>query len=169
MNLRIDSPGKTLAFVDSLPHLYLFTCISALWNGHAKLRPLMFAASVAGASVFARWYCKKKGIRTYRIQFLIRDLISGFMDIVWSCSASLSTDPRAIFWPLLYMCWSWFVENKGKSNNPYVEPTWNHRMDQLLHKMLDWKWKQYFWDKTSFKPKTTGNRCTVTDRLYLLC
>ena len=30
MNLRIDSPGKTLAFVDSLPHLYLFTCISAL-------------------------------------------------------------------------------------------------------------------------------------------
>ena len=60
MNLRIDSPGKTLAFVDSLPHLYLFTCISALWNGHVKLRPLMFAASVAGASVSARWYCKKK-------------------------------------------------------------------------------------------------------------
>ena len=60
MNLRIDFPRKTLAFVDSLPHLYLFTCISALWNGHVKLRPLMFAASVAGASVSAGWYCKKK-------------------------------------------------------------------------------------------------------------
>ena len=77
MNLRIDSLGKTLAFVDSLPHLYLFTCISALWNGHVKLRPLMFAASVAGASVSAGWYCEKKG-RMYRIQLLIRDLISGF-------------------------------------------------------------------------------------------
>ena len=48
MNLRIDSPGKKSAFVDSLPHLYLFTWISALWNRNVKLRPPMFAAPVAG-------------------------------------------------------------------------------------------------------------------------
>ena len=50
MNLRIDSPGKKSAFVDSLPHLYLFTWISALWlwDRHVKLRPPMFAAPVAG-------------------------------------------------------------------------------------------------------------------------
>ena len=34
--------------VDSLPHLYLFTWILALWNRHVKLRPPMFAALVAG-------------------------------------------------------------------------------------------------------------------------
>ena len=44
----IDSPGKNSAFVDSLLHLYLLTWISALWNRHVKLRPLMFAAPVAG-------------------------------------------------------------------------------------------------------------------------
>ena len=48
LNLRIDSRGKNSAFVDSLPHLYLFTWISALWNRHVKLRPPMFAAPVAG-------------------------------------------------------------------------------------------------------------------------
>ena len=37
INLRIDSPGKTSAFVDSLLHLNLFTCITALWNKHVKL------------------------------------------------------------------------------------------------------------------------------------
>ena len=44
----------------------------------------------------------------------------------------------------------------------------NHLMDQLLHKTLDWKCKQCFRDQNSVKPKTTGNRCTVTDRLYEL-
>ena len=44
MNLTIDSPGKNSAFVDSLPHLYLFTWILALWNRHVKLRPPMFSA-----------------------------------------------------------------------------------------------------------------------------
>ena len=48
MNLRIDSQGKNSVFVDSLPHLYLFTWILALWNKHVKLRPPMFAAPVAG-------------------------------------------------------------------------------------------------------------------------
>ena len=48
MNLRIDSPGKNSVFVDSLPHLYLFTWISAPWNTHVKLIPPMFAAPVAG-------------------------------------------------------------------------------------------------------------------------
>ena len=50
MNLIIDSPGKNSAFVDSLLHLYLFTLISALWNRHVKLRPLMFAAPVASGN-----------------------------------------------------------------------------------------------------------------------
>ena len=49
-----------------------------------------------------------------------------------------------------------------------MKPTQNHRMDQLLHKTLDWKCKQCFRDQNSVKPKTTGNRCTVTDRLYEL-
>ena len=48
MNLRKDSPGKNSASVISLPHLYLFTLISALWNRHVKLRPPMFASPVAG-------------------------------------------------------------------------------------------------------------------------
>ena len=49
-----------------------------------------------------------------------------------------------------------------------MKPTQNHRMDQPLHKTLDWKCKQYFRDQISVKPKTTGNRCTVTDRHYEL-
>ena len=49
-----------------------------------------------------------------------------------------------------------------------MKPTQNHRMDQLLHKKLDWKCKQCFRDQNSVKTKTTGNRCTVTDRLYEL-
>ena len=49
-----------------------------------------------------------------------------------------------------------------------MKPTQNHRMDQLLHKTLDWKCKQCFRDQNSVKPKTTGNQCTVTDRLYEL-
>ena len=49
-----------------------------------------------------------------------------------------------------------------------MKPTQNYRMDQLLHKTLDWKCKQCFQDQNSVKPKTTGNRCTVTDRLYEL-
>ena len=49
-----------------------------------------------------------------------------------------------------------------------MKPTENHQMDQLLHKTLDWKCKQCFRDQNSVKPKTTGNRCTVTDRLYEL-
>ena len=56
MNLRIDSPGKNSAFVDNLPHFYLFTWISALWNKDVKFRICefrlsginMFAALVAG-------------------------------------------------------------------------------------------------------------------------
>ena len=48
MNLRIDSPGKNSAFVDSSPQLYLFTWISTLWNRYVKLGPPMFAALVAG-------------------------------------------------------------------------------------------------------------------------
>ena len=47
MSLLLDSRGKNSAFVDSLPHLYLFTWISALWNRHVKLRPPMFATPVA--------------------------------------------------------------------------------------------------------------------------
>ena len=39
-------------------------------------------------------------------------------------------------------------------------------MDQLLHNKLDCK--QCFRDQNSVKPKTTGSRCTVTDRLYEL-
>ena len=54
MNLRIDSPGKNSAFVDSLSHLYLFTLISALWNRHVKLRPPMFAAPVVGGRTEVR-------------------------------------------------------------------------------------------------------------------
>ena len=105
MNLRIDSPGKTLAFVDSLPHLYLFTCISALWNGPTKLRPLMFAASVAVASVSARWYCKKKG---KDVQNSTLNQGSYIWILAWTlceavCMPSLSTDPRAIF-GLYYTC-----------------------------------------------------------------
>ena len=48
MNLRVDSPGKNSAFVDSLLHLNFFTWILAFWNRHVKLRPPMFAALVAG-------------------------------------------------------------------------------------------------------------------------
>ena len=51
MNLGIDSPGKNSAFVDSLPHLYLFTWISALWNKHVKFRICEFWLS--GISMFA--------------------------------------------------------------------------------------------------------------------
>ena len=47
-----------------------------------------------------------------------------------------------------------------------MKPTQNHRMDQLLHNKLDCK--QCFRDQNSVKPKTTGNRCTVTERLYQL-
>ena len=50
MILRLDSPGKNSAFLDSLPHLYLFTWISALWNRHVKLRPPMFATPVVDGS-----------------------------------------------------------------------------------------------------------------------
>ena len=32
MNLRIDPGGKLILCVDSLAHLYLFSCISALWD-----------------------------------------------------------------------------------------------------------------------------------------
>ena len=42
----------------------------------------------------------------------------------------------------------------------YVKPTQKHRMDQVLHKTLDWKCKQCFQDKNFVKPKTTGNQCT---------
>ena len=40
MNLRIDSLGKKSPFVDSLPHLYLFTWISALWKRRCLLHRL---------------------------------------------------------------------------------------------------------------------------------
>ena len=51
MNFGIDSPGKNSAFVDSLPHLYLFTWISALWNyKHVKFRICEFRLS--GISMF---------------------------------------------------------------------------------------------------------------------
>ena len=46
------------------------------------------------------------------------------------------------------------------SDDLYVKPTQKHRMDQLLHKTLDWKCKQCFQDKNFVKPKTTGNQCT---------
>ena len=46
-----------------------------------------------------------------------------------------------------------------------MKPTQNHRMDQLRHKTPDWKCEQCFRHQNSVKPKTTGNRCTVTDRL----
>ena len=38
--------------------------------------------------------------------------------------------------------------------------TRNHRINQLLHKRLDWKCKQCFRDQNSVKQKTTGNRYT---------
>ena len=52
-------PGKKLSLCG---HSYLLTgiCISALSKRHEQLRPLMFAAPVAGASVCTVRYCKYK-------------------------------------------------------------------------------------------------------------
>ena len=61
-----------------------------------------------------------------------------------------------------YMCWSWLIELDKSRTILYMKPTCtrNHRIDQLLHKRLDWKCKQCFRDKNSVEQKTTGNRCT---------
>ena len=50
-------PGEKLSLCG---YSYLFTriCISALSKRHEKLRPPMFAAPVAGASVCTGRYCK---------------------------------------------------------------------------------------------------------------
>ena len=55
-------PGEKLSLCG---RLYLFTgiCISALSKSHEKLRPLMFAAPVAGASVPVGIVNKKQGIQ----------------------------------------------------------------------------------------------------------
>ena len=50
----------------------------------------------------------------------------------------------------------------------YVKPTQKHRMDQLLHKTLDWKCKQCFQDKNFVKPKTRETDAQKTERLYEL-
>ena len=86
MNLGIDSPEKNSVFVNSLPHLYLFTWISALWNRKVKLRPPMFAAPVGDG---------RTGINA-KSEILYLDFS---VDISWKCSASLCTDAKAIFWP----------------------------------------------------------------------
>ena len=56
MNLRIDSPGKSSAFVDI--HICLPVFVFRLSKRNEKLRPPMFATPVAGASV-----CKREGIQ----------------------------------------------------------------------------------------------------------
>ena len=49
-----------------------------------------------------------------------------------------------------------------------MKSTENQKMDQLLHKTLDWKCKQCFRDQILSNQKPQENRCTVTDRLYEL-
>ena len=60
------------------------------------------------------------------------------------------------------MCWSWLIELDKSRTILYMKPTCtrNHRINQVLHKRLDWKCKQCFRDQNSVKQKTTGNRYT---------
>ena len=46
--------------------------------------------------------------------------------------------------------------------------TYSKSSNGSTHKTFDFKCRQCFRDQNSVKPKTTGNRCAVTDRLYEL-